>query len=1074
MIPVLTRTSEAVPLYAAFCAELTARGFAGDLSLTPADRTVFSTDNSIYQVEPEAVAFPKTRDDLVRIARLLDDPRFAEVTLRPRGGGTGTNGQSLGRGLVVDCSRHMNRVLEIDVANRTARVEPGVVKDQLNRELAKHGLFFAPELSTSNRATIGGMISTDACGQGSCLYGKTRDHVLALTCVLADGTVWEMAPLDEAELAAAKARPDRVGAIHRAVDAVVTENAALIAERFPKLNRCLTGYDLAHLRDASGRFDLKSVVCGSEGTLALIAEARLNVLPIPAHAALVNIRYDSFDAALRDARALVAVEPASIETVDSRVLELARGDGVWHEVSAYFPDDAEGPAAGVNLVEVLAETPANLEARLAAVTSLLDREGRSGGRRGYTVAREAAADPMTPGGEAARAFGAGAQGSQRLAEDGDEAEGDGVRLAPPEAVDAVTRIWGMRKKAVGLLGNMKGDARPIAFVEDTAVPPEHLADYIAEFRAALDRRGLVYGMFGHVDAGVLHVRPALDMKAPGAEATVRAVTEEVVALTQKYGGLLWGEHGKGVRSEFVPAVFGPLYPALQAIKAAFDPSDRLNPGKIAAPEDGRLMSVDGVPTKGQADRAIPASTRAAFDEALHCNGNGACYTYDPDEAMCPSWKATRERRHSPKGRASLLREWLRLAAASGVDPAADLRRQRASWLRDVALSLRPAPRDRQDVSHGVQDFSHAVKEAMDGCLACKSCTGSCPIKVDVPSFRAKFLALYHQRYPRPWKDHAVAALEPLLPLAARAPRLGNALLANPAARALLARLGLVEIPALSTFDLAGALRRLGVAAATPEALRALDPAARKRSVVVVQDAFTTHFEAELVADLCALLVELGFRPWLAPYRPNGKPLHVHGFLARFNRVAGANAAGLRALADTGVPLVGLDPSMTLTYRSDYAGALTAAAVPRVQLVQEWLSGNLDAIAPRQGGRRFRLLPHCTERTNAPGAVKDWQALFAHLGLRLDVPASGCCGMAGTYGHEAAHRATSEVIYGQSWARHVAGAGDGALLADGYSCRSQVKLVDGVRLRHPVQALLAHVRAAGAAPFHPAQAAAAQP
>ncbi len=338
---------------------------------------------------------------------------------------------------------------------------------------------------------------------------------------------------------------------------------------------------------------------------------------------------------------------------------------------------------------------------------------------------------------------------------------------------------------------------------------------------------------------------------------------------------------------------------------------------------------------------------------------------------------------------------------------------------------------------------------MDGCLACKSCTGSCPIKVDVPSFRAKFLALYHQRYPRPLKDHLIGALEHGLPLAARMPRLGNALAANPVARMALAKLGLVAIPALSTFDLAGTLAHLGVSTATPAALRALSAEERRASVVIVQDAFTTHFEAELVADLCALLVELGFRPWLAPYRPNGKPLHVHGFLARFGKVAADGAAPLRALAAEGVPLIGIDPSMTLTYRSEYAAALPEGAAPKVQLVQEWLSGRLDAVAPRSGGGTFRLLPHCTERTNAPGAVKDWQAVFLHLGLRLDVPASGCCGMAGTYGHEARNRATSEIIYGQSWAQRVhEGAGD--LLADGYSCRSQVKIIDGIRLRHPVR------------------------
>ncbi|PIK71859.1 hypothetical protein CS379_17115, partial [Methylobacterium frigidaeris] len=546
MIPRLLPEPETASLHAAFCAELRARGFSGDLSLAPADRTVLGTDNSIYQLTPQAVAFPRERDDLVRIATLLAEERFAEIRIAPRGGGTGTNGQSLTDGLVVDLSRHMNRVLAIDPVARTVRVEAGVVKDQLNAALKPHGLFFAPELSTSNRATIGGMISTDACGQGSCLYGKTRDHVLALTTILSDGTVWHSEPLDAAGLAAAKVRPGRAGAIHRAVDRLQRENAALIAERFPALNRCLTGYDLAHLRRADGRFDLNAILCGSEGTLGLIAEATLAVLPLPSHAVLVVLRYASFDAALRDARALVAFGAASIETVDSKVLSLAQGDPVWEGVAAFFPEDADGRARGVNLVEFVGDSEDEVAAALGRLTASLDAAGPEAGRRGYTIARG-------------------------------EAE--------------IDRIWTMRKKAVGLLGNQKGEARPIAFVEDTAVPPENLADFIAEFRGALDRRGLDYGMFGHVDAGVLHVRPAIDMKAPGAEALVRAVTEDVVALTQKYGGLLWGEHGKGVRSEFSPRFFGPLYPVLQAVKAAFDPRNQFNPGKIAAPEGGTLLTV---------------------------------------------------------------------------------------------------------------------------------------------------------------------------------------------------------------------------------------------------------------------------------------------------------------------------------------------------------------------------------------------------------------------------------------------------------------------------------------------------
>ncbi|MCJ2070822.1 FAD-binding oxidoreductase [Methylobacterium sp. J-030] len=1004
MIPHLSPGPKVPSLYAAFCAELRARGFAGDLTLAEADRTVLATDNSIYQITPQAIAFPRNRDDLVRIATLLAEERFATVRIAPRGGGTGTNGQSLTDGLVVDLSRHMNRILAIDPLRRTARVEAGVVKDQLNAALAAHGLFFAPELSTSNRATIGGMISTDACGQGSCLYGKTRDHVLALTTVLADGTVWHSEPLDAAGLEAAQSRPDLAGAIHREVDRLQRENAGLIAKTFPPLNRCLTGYDLAHLRRADGRFDLNAVLCGSEGMLGFLAEATLNVLPLPSHVALLNLRYDSFDAALRDARTLVAFGAASVETVDSKVLGLAQEDPVWEGVAAYFPEDAGERARGVNLIEFVGDGGEAVEAALARLTAALDADGPAHGRRGYTVARG-------------------------------EAE--------------VDRLWAMRKKAVGLLGNTKGDRRPIAFVEDTAVPPDHLADYIAEFRGALDRRGLDYGMFGHVDAGVLHVRPAIDMKAPGAEALVRAVTEDVVALTQRYGGLLWGEHGKGVRSEFSPRFFGPLYPVLQAVKAAFDPRNQFNPGKIAAPAGAALLTVDGVPTKGQRDRAIPEPVRVGYDEALHCNGNGACFTWDPDEAMCPSWKGTRERRHSPKGRAQLMREWLRRLAVEGHDPLAEAQRLRTrpGWLTfpaRFAATLR-----RRD------DFSHDVHEAMAGCLACKSCTGSCPIKIDVPTFRAKFLELYHGRYLRPLRHHAVAALEAAVPLLAKAPRLVNAA----TSLGLSEKIGLVHVPKLSGLDLRKELGARGVALASADALARLPEAERLTSVVVVQDAFTSHYDTPVLLALLDLLIGLGLRPWLAPYRPNGKPLHVHGFLGRFERLAASNADDLGRLAATGVALIGLDPSMTLTYRSEYRQALPGRDVPKVHLVQEWLAGRLDSVRPVSEAETYWLLPHCTERATALPALADWTKVFAALGLHLSVLPSGCCGMAGTYGHEAEHRAMSERIYDLSWAGHVAGKGrSGRLLADGYSCRAQVKLIDGLRLPHPVEILRDHLAA----------------
>ena len=1006
MIPRLPEASRPDAAVAGFLAALTETGFSGDVSAEDGDRMVFATDNSIYRLPPQAILFPRGTDDVARIMRLLAENRFRSVVLAPRGGGTGTNGQSLTTGVVVDVSRHMNRILEIDVANRRVRVEAGVVKDQLNAALRPHGLFFAPELSTSNRATIGGMIATDASGQGSCLYGKTRDHVRALTTVLCDGTVWTSHPLDDDALATLRHRQDLVGEIHRVVDGIAREHGDEIARRFPKLNRCLTGYDLAHIRDRQGRFDLNSVICGAEGTLGIVAEATLDVLPIPRHSLLVNLRYDSFDAALRDAGALMAFGAASIETVDSKVLGLARQDIVWEGVRAFFPDDATRPVRGINMVEFVGHDRAAVEGAVGLLRGALDREA-SDHRLGYTLA------------------------------DGEQEVG---------------RVWAMRKRAVGLLGNMAGERRPVAFVEDTAVPPERLADYIAEFRALLDARGLDYGMFGHVDAGVLHVRPALDLKQERDERLIRELSDAVADLTLRYGGLLWGEHGKGVRSEYVPRVFGPLYPLLQAVKTAFDPRNQLNPGKVAAPDNSALLRVDGVPTRGQADRMVPGPVRAAFDTAMHCNGNGACFTVDADDAMCPSFKAMGERRHSPKGRAMLVREWLRRLSEAGVDPIAEAQALRAApaWR---SLPARWRSTRRADAF----DFSHQVKEAMDGCLACKSCTGGCPIKVDVPGFRAKFLELYHGRYARPARDYLVAAAEWVLPRAARVSWLYNAAVSGGLGRAALGALRLVDSPAVSGIDLPTALRQRRLSVATPEALKGLSPAERARSVVVVQDAFTSFTEAQLVLDVIDLMTELGARPWLAPFRPNGKPLHVHGFLGGFARTAAVNAEMLRDLAGTGVPLVGIDPSMTLTYRGEYPEAGVEA--PPVLLLQEWLARRDGQVPPTRSDGPFRLLPHCAERTNAAASLRDWTTAFARHGLALDVVAAGCCGMAGTYGHEAEHRTLSGDIYRLSWHRHVEAAQPSSrLLASGYSCRSQVRRFGGVALLHPAQALLAAIRA----------------
>ncbi len=1008
MIPQLKHTSPVEALYVDFLRELEKSGFAGDIARDYANRTVLSTDNSIYQVLPQSVVYPKNTDDLVKVARLAGQAKYRQVVLSPRGGGTGTNAQSLTDGIVVDVSKHMNNILEINENERWVRVQSGVVKDQLNAALKPHGLFFAPELSTSNRATIGGMINTDASGQGSCLYGKTRDHVIELQTVLLDGSVLNSCALSDEELEAIIEQQDLAGVAHRVIDNIHRENQAKIEEVFPPLNRCLTGYDLAHIRDDEGHFNLNNILCGSEGTLGFISEAKLNVLPIPRHSMLVVVKYDDFNSSLRDAPALMTFSPTSIETIDSKVLNLAMNDFIWHQVEEFFAGEADKEVKGINLVEFTGDDHEELKATVDRFTESLNEplEEQNNGRLGYAIA---------------------------------------------DGKDAVGRIWAMRKRAVGLLGNVEGDARPVPFVEDTSVPPEDLADFILEFREILDAYNLEYGMFGHVDTGVLHVRPALDMRDPEQENIAWEISDRIADLTFRYRGLFWGEHGKGVRSEYSPRFFGELYPELQRIKSLFDPYNQLNPGKIATPaKEIELLKIDEVPTRGQQNRFIPVQVWETFHDAVHCNGNGACFNWNAQDAMCPSWKGTRERVYSPKGRASLIREWLKLLSDNGFDPSNALKpRNKIEKLKNSTKKLVYSLQSKS----GQYDFSHEVYDSMATCLACKSCAGQCPIKVDVPEFRSKFLALYHTRYMRPLKDYLVGSLEFALPLYAKAPAVYNLLVGNRVVQQVLEKfVGFVDGPQLTGIK----LKKSGIRFATEKYLKSLNETEKAKTVVIVQDAFTSYFETQLVIDTIRLLETLGFNALLAPYKANGKPLHVHGFLRKFTDTARKNAKMLTALSAQGVSLVGIDPSMTLTYRGEYKKYLDND-IPPVMLLQEWLFsrlGEIDLNALHIVGRQYRLLPHCTEASNAADSLKLWQKVFAKLGHTLEVVNVGCCGMSGTYGHETRNRDTSRKLYDLSWRKPVNNfAGEEALLATGYSCRSQVKRESAISLPHPVQALL---------------------
>lgn len=1003
-LPKISSSSIQLTQYADYLAQLQSSSFSGDIEDSYTSRLAVATDNSIYQKLPQAVIFPRSIDDLMCIGRLAKS--FPEVAFSGRGGGTGTNGQSLTDGIVVDMSRHMNTILEFNQEESWVKVQSGVVKDQLNDFLRPFGFFFAPDLSTSNRATIGGMISTDASGQGSLVYGKTSDHVLGLTSVLVDGTYLTTSPQAK-ESAENLANGDTaVARVYRQVLSSCESKRQEILAKFPRLNRFLTGYDLENVFDPSlTQFDLGRVITGAEGTLAFVAEAKLNVTPIAHHKTLINIKYDSFESALRHAPAMIEANATSVETVDSKVLNLAREDIIWHSVSDLITDVPNQDMQGLNMVEYNSNDSAEISQRIAELESRLQQE---------------IDDPSS-----------GVIGYQLTSDKSD-----------------IGKIYAMRKKAVGLLGKTDNSQKPIAFAEDTAVPPENLADFIMEFRALLDAKGLQYGMFGHVDAGVLHVRPALDMLSPEQERLMREISDEVVALVAKYGGLMWGEHGKGYRSEYGPAFFGDeLFQELRKIKAAFDPHNQMNPGKICTPADSSatLVSVDDT-KRGSYDRQIPVDVRDAFVPAMSCNGNGLCFNYDATSPMCPSSKVTRDRRHSPKGRAGMMREWLRLSASQGVDVVnLENEAKTTSWFSRLVNSVAPSNKN---------DFSHEVKEVMDGCLACKACANQCPINVDVPSFKSRFLSIYHSRYLRPWKDHLVSNIEKMAPVLAKAPRLVNALQGMKISRVMINKLiGYVDSPELSYPTLEQRLKIAKVPVFDLPQFKRLAPTDQERVVVIVQDPFTSFYEASVVESLAELINKLGYKANVLPFRPNGKPQHVKGFLPQFTQTAESNAQLFNELHQLSVPMVGVDPSLVLCYRDEYNQVLGEERGDfLIQLVHEWLQTiELPDLATENKTQSYVFLGHCSEKTALPKSENQWQAIFEAFGLNLKPVAVGCCGMAGTYGHETVNLENSKALYDMSWAEPIANTSH-EVVATGYSCRSQIKRFGGVSPRHPLQVL----------------------
>tara|TARA_B100001094_G_scaffold333354_1_gene411024 strand:+ start:1513 stop:4596 length:3084 start_codon:yes stop_codon:yes gene_type:complete len=1000
-LPQITLNTTMQPVYQSYFDQLANTAFQGDIDTSYSARLTHAVDNSIYQFVPQAVVYPKNQQDIQLMLQLASQEKFAEIHFTAKGGGTGTNGQALNFGVIVDLSRYFNQVIDINPEEGWVIVQSGVVKDALNDMLKPYGLFFSPDTSTSNRATLGGMIATDASGAGSLVYGKTSDHILSLDIVLADGSF----------LQTKKVQIDRVHQAYQGKQAQQTQQAlelcqthrAEVLRVFPQLNRFLTGYDLKHaLDDASDSFDLSRLFAGAEGTLGIVTQAKLNLTPIPQQRVMITVSYASLEAGLQHAPELVAAQATAVEMIDHVVLQLAQQDPIWHQVTDCVATSASQALHCLNMVEFSGQQ-AHIEACLERFERLLHHSQV----------------PIL-----------------------------GFRILKTQ--EAIQSIYAMRKKAVGLLGNTQGMRKPVAFVEDAAVSPDVLADFILEFRQLLDEAKLTYGMFGHVDAGVLHVRPMLNLQDEQDEKMLHQLSDQVFALTQKYGGVMWGEHGKGVRGQYVEQAFGPsLYQVLREIKTIFDPFNRLNRSKLVTAYDDetiQVLPIDAI-KRGHFDKQIPLSIQQDFAPLMRCNGNGLCFDYQKDQVMCPSFKVTADRVHSPKGRATLMREWLRQLAKQGLTQHDLASLSKVPWWQRINISR----------LNQADDFSHEVKKAMDGCLSCKACSSACPVKVDIPTFKAQFLQGYHQRYRRPIRDYVLGFVESFLPMAAKFPRLTNAIQTHAMTGWIGKKmLGYVDFPPLSCPTLAQRMLHYPSWTQDWQQLTELSPSERQQYVCIVQDPFTSFYEAHVLEALMKLIELMGFKPILLPYHTHGKALYVKGFLDKFSQVVDAHVAFLSRISQLNVPMIGLDPMMVLTYRDEYRRTNPQAKNIHVQIVHEWLAMNLKSLPQLQVETKpYVLLHHCSERSVLPEAKEEWTSILQHIGIHVRTPTTGCCGMAGVYGHEVEHVEASKALYAASWKERIEHT-EQPILVTGHSCRSQVKRCSNQITMHPIELMVQRI------------------
>ena len=935
----------------------------GDIYFDRYSRLLYSTDASIYQIEPIGVVVPRHKGDVQAVVELAN--KFS-VPVLPRGGGTSLAGQTVGHALVLDFSKYMQNVLEVNQEELWCRVQPGLVQDELNAYVRSMGLQFGPDTSTSNRATIGGMIGNNSAGAHSLTYGKTLDHVIELTVLLSDGSEVVLKELSSDALEGKSQADSLEGRVHREVARLAQEHRNEILARYPKIMRRVSGYNLDEFIKPQP-FNLSRILVGSEGTLGMVVEAKMRLVPKPKWTALDVIHFDDDLEALRASQAILETAPYALESTDKMILNLARGNIVQSQRLGFV----QGNPSSLLMVEYAGDTEAQVKEQVYKL-----EEVRKAQHIGYA---------------ATLAF-------------------------KPEEVKAV---WGVRKAGLGLLLGTKGDKKPIAFVEDTAVAPAKLPEFIKRFREIITRHDAIAGYYGHCSVGCMHIRPLIDLKEASEMKKMVSIADAISDLVLEFNGTMSGEHGDGLaRSHFNQKLFGAvLYEAFRQVKRVFDPKNLMNPGKIVdAPAMTESLKISPRYQTWQPETTLDFTGQGGFARAVEmCSGMGECRK-KLDGTMCPSYMGTLDEEHSTRGRANALR-----AVLSGKVPKEEFTGKR---LHDV----------------------------MDLCLECKACKAECPSNVDMAKLKYEFLDHYHRVNGLPLRNRLFGGIERLNRIGSQFAPLSNWVVGSGLNRWLMEKLaGIDRRRPLPQF--AGVTFEDWFDGRKPEGDGA------KGEVVLFHDTFNNFNTPNVAVATTRLLERLGYHVLLVNKRCCGRPMISKGMLGEAKNNAVWNVDHLAEYAERGVPIVGMEPSCLLTLRDEYPDFLRtndAKLVARNSfLLDEFLLQERDtgkvSLSFGANGRKALLHGHCHQKALV-GTVPT-VALLKGAGFEVSEVDSGCCGMAGSFGFEKEHYDLSLTIGNRRLAPAVKSASaEVEIVAPGISCRQQIEHLTGRKAKHTAEVL----------------------